>query len=399
MTARNAVVFGAGAVGRGFVGPLFSAAGWHVTFVDVLPELVDRLNADGGYHQVVVDNAGHRLHRIAPVTARYATDADTVTTALVAADFAATAVGAANMPLLAPAFAAGLRERHRAGRGPLDVLLCENLPGAPAIMREALDEAHGGDTAALAGLVATSIGRMIPSGIWDSGDPTAVAVEPYAMLPYDAAALLTPEPDVAGLEPIRGGFEAYAVRKLYVHNMGHCMLAWLAQEAGLTHIADAAARLGLRHLVQGAMIESTTAVAELHGLPGGALLDHVNDLLHRFQNQALKDTAARVGQDPVRKMQPDDRLLGAHRLCRRAGVAPLHISLAIALGARRLERDAGWSPSEVDAHLEAGLFRGEPDDDRWRRLLTDQQALLREGLDVDAQLARMGAEYAQAEVV
>ena len=147
------------------------------------------------------------------------------------------------------------------------------------------------------------------------------------------------------------------------------------------------------------MIESATAVAEAHGLPGGALLDHVNDLLHRFQNQALKDTAARVGQDPVRKMQPDDRLLGAHRLCRRAGVAPLHISLAIALGARRLERDAGWSPSEVDAHLEAGLFRGEPDDDRWRRLLTDQRALLREGLDVDAQLARMGAEYAQAEVV
>lgn len=40
------------------------------------------------------------------------------------------------------------------------------------------------------------------------------------------------------------------------------------------------------------------------------LEEHIDDLLSRFQNQALKDTVFRVGQDLPRKLGIDDRFAG-----------------------------------------------------------------------------------------
>ncbi|MFD0866741.1 hypothetical protein ACFQ06_13095, partial [Tessaracoccus lubricantis] len=288
---------------------------------------------------------------------------------------------------------------QRAGRGALDMLLCENLHDAPGVLRRALDAAHGGDTTSLVGLSATSIGRMIPRASGEDADLTGVAVEPYAQLPYDAAALRGNAPDVPGLVPIRENFEAYADRKLYVHNMGHCMLAYLAHRKSLRYVWEAVADLELRYLVRAAMLESAAAVSRVHGMEPGPLQHHVNDLLHRFTNRELGDTAQRVGQDPVRKMQPDDRLIGAYLLCKRAQVPFLHVSLGVALGAHQLETEAGWPASEVEAHLERHLFQDSERDDGARRLLADQLQLVREGAPLVEQIARIDAEYLEPWVV
>jgi len=44
------------------------------------------------------------------------------------------------------------------------------------------------------------------------------------------------------------------------------------------------------------------------------LLEHIDDLLARFRNKALKDTIYRVGSDLTRKLGFDDRFMGALRL-------------------------------------------------------------------------------------
>jgi mannitol-1-phosphate 5-dehydrogenase len=57
---------------------------------------------------------------------------------------------------------------------------------------------------------------------------------------------------------------------------------------------------------------------------------HIEDLLRRFQNEALGDSIYRVGRDLYRKLGPDDRLIGSIYLCRRNGVIPKRIALATA---------------------------------------------------------------------
>lgn len=395
---KRVVIFGAGAVGRGFIAPLFSAAGWHVTFLDVIPSLVGTLNADGGYDHRVVDNSHHSQTRVAPVDAFLLSDHETAVSMMADADIAATAVGAAHLESLAPLIAAALRARVELGAPTLNILLCENLHDAPSVLRTALDDAAGHDTSLTVGLVSTSIGRMIPSGVTDPHNPMAISAEPYASLPYDASACVGTQPDVDGLIPISDGFDVFSDRKLYVHNMGHCMLAHLGELIGLEYVWQAVERLDLRYLVRGAMIEAASALSVVHRQPIGPFLDHVNDLLHRFGNRALADTTQRVGRDPERKMQPGDRLLGAYDLCRQAKVAPLHASLAVALGANRLAQVDGWSSQRVLRFLQEHLFY-QDEDAVARALLWDQMSLLETGLDTAAHIKRINDEFAVARVL
>jgi mannitol-1-phosphate 5-dehydrogenase len=49
MSGAAAVHFGAGNIGRGFVGLLLHRAGYQVVFVDVVDELIDALNRTPSY--------------------------------------------------------------------------------------------------------------------------------------------------------------------------------------------------------------------------------------------------------------------------------------------------------------------------------------------------------------
>lgn len=387
---KQVVVFGAGSIGRGFIGALFGAAGWEVTFVDVVQTLIDRLNADGGYNQVVVDNDGGTMTRVAPVKALHLDDSDAVVAALLEANFVATAVGAVNLPHVASLIARAAAARKKANHGPFDVLLCENLREAPDVMRELIATQCLPEVSDSVGLLETSIGRMVPTPIPDPSDPTHVRVEPYSFLPYDASALLGAEPDVPDLVPIRDGFVMYADRKLYVHNMGHCMLAYLGELRGYVHLWEAAEDLELRYLVRNAMVETAVAISFIHTVPVAPLLLHVDDLLKRFSNEELGDTVERVGRDPQRKMRPDDRLLGSHLLCQRAGVEPLHVSVAVALGGHRLAAEEGWSRPRVEAYLKEHLFGGDEVKMAAARSSLD---IGRAGMDVAALVAQIDSFF------
>jgi len=50
------LLFGAGKIGRSFVGQLFSRAGYHVVFVDINAELVNSLNTKKSYTVVTLDS-------------------------------------------------------------------------------------------------------------------------------------------------------------------------------------------------------------------------------------------------------------------------------------------------------------------------------------------------------
>ena len=40
----KAVMYGAGNIGRGFIGQLLSQSGYHVDFIDVAPAVIEQLN-------------------------------------------------------------------------------------------------------------------------------------------------------------------------------------------------------------------------------------------------------------------------------------------------------------------------------------------------------------------
>ena len=385
----EAVVIGAGCIGRGFVAKLFADAGWHVTFLDIDAPLVEALARDGSYVHVTVDKTQSVRTVVGPVSAvDNGRDPEAAVAALVSADLAATAVGGARLAEIAPLIATGVAQRIALGRPPLNLLLCENLHGVAPAMRGFLAERAGlsaADLDAQLGLLETSIDRTIPvvSAEIRAADRSIMIADPYRPLPYDIAAVRGPGFDVPGIAGDASvPFAFYGERKLYLHNLGHAMTAYLGERAGIDLVCDAIAIPDVHRLVRRAMLESSTALATAYTQPLQPLVDLVDDLLSRFADRTLPDPVARVGRDPARKTAPGDRLLGPYVSAVRQGLPSAHLSLAVAVGADALRRHMGWSRDRIWLHFGRDL------DDlagAQRELLDAQIALLTQGADLTAQ--------------
>lgn len=325
------VQFGAGNIGRGFVGHLFAAAGYEVVFVDVAAELVAALNARRSYPLRLVGPDRFETVTVAPVRAVPAGDAEAVAQEVAACALACTAVGAPALPGVAPLLAAGIRRRQE----PLDVLLFENRLHVSRLMRELLRPHLTEAEQRRVGLVETVVGRMVP-GLPEeerAEDPLLVVAEDYAVLQADRAAFVGPIPPVPGLLPV-DDFAAWTERKLFLHNLGHAVAAYSGHLRGHRFVHEAMADPAVRDHVLEAMHEAGEALARKHRLDREALRQEIEQLARRFANPALRDPIARVGRDPARKLQPDDRLVGAALTCLDWGVEPIHIARGIAAALR-----------------------------------------------------------------
>lgn len=326
--------FGAGNIGRGFIGPVFAASGWRVTFVDVNPDVIAAITQRGAYHVNEVNNEETFQRLVTGIDAIHGEDLEAIAAAIMQADLLATAVGLGALRFLGAGLAAGLQQREARSMGPIDMLVCENGVEAPDLLAASIDrhwDSDGGDWRSVCGLVRTSIGRMVPSATGE--DCLDITVEPYAVLPVERAAFRAPVPEgVKGLQA-KDDFDLVLRQKLYLHNGSHACLAYSGLRRGLETVPDVMEHEDIVASVRAAGHEVSRALAVLHG-SDQAQVAHIEnecralleELFLRYRNRPLGDPLARVARDPVRKLGPDDRLIGAARRCHEAGIRPLALA-------------------------------------------------------------------------
>ena len=342
----RAVMYGGGNIGRGFIGQLLSQSGYEVTFVDVVDAVVDTLNRDHKYQVRILSNEGHKDVDVNNVSAVNGKNVEAVADAIANADIMATAVGARILPFIVPNIVAGLRKRWAMGKASLNIIICENLMDANKILegmlKEQLTDEEKVTFDETVGLVEASIGRMVPVQTEEmkDGDPMRVCVESYGFLPVDKAAFKGEIPQITNMIPFEP-FDFYIKRKLYIHNLGHAICAYLGDLLGLSYIYEAIGVADIRVIVQNAMLESAMALSKTYGVQLNQIICHIDDLLYRFTNQALKDTCARVGGDPSRKLSAQDRLIGSSKLVLKSGDTPAYIAVGAAAGLKRLLDEQG----------------------------------------------------------
>ena len=333
---HEAIIFGAGNIGRGFIGQLFCESGCRVTFVDVDDALVAAMNRDGAYRLQTVFNDDVHDYRIGPVRALHGVkQAGEVAEAVATADIGATAVGANALRFLVPNLLAGLTLRQQRRLAPFNLILCENLKGAAASFRKMVDLQAPAELKdylrAEVGFVDTVIGRMVPAPTAEmrARDVTFIKVEPYKELPVDKAGFVGPAPKIVAMTAYEN-FPVFTARKLYLHNCGHALLAYAGFLRGHEFGYEALADPVVRRLLNGGLGESLNGIVVQHHADRTWLETHVTDLLARFGNRMLGDTVFRLGRDPLRKLHRSDRLVGAARLAESAGQVPRFLALGIA---------------------------------------------------------------------
>ncbi|MBR6917697.1 MAG: mannitol dehydrogenase [Clostridia bacterium] len=325
----KAVIFGAGNIGRGFIAPLFSLDGWNVTFIDVAKPVVERINCDGEYPLTIVDSDKSDVITIKNVSAIDGNDKDAASRAVADADVCATCVGAKAIKYILPNFAAGVKLRYNETKRPTNLLICENLMDADAYIKDLLKEYLTQEELDSVGLIETSVGRMVPvpKQKGEGENPLSISVEEYGVLPVDRDAIKGDGFTVKNIVPF-SPFHYYIERKLYIHNMGHAITAYLGEGVFEDeYIYQSISRADVRLIAEDAMIESALALSKKYNVDFEPLMRHVWDLIRRFANSALGDTTSRVGADIPRKLARSDRLIGAAENALSQGVVPAYICI------------------------------------------------------------------------
>ena len=323
---KKIVVFGAGNIGRSLIGQLFSRSGYEVVFVDIDDVIVDALNKRRRY-RIEIKDAHPETIWVENVRAVHGRNAEKIAEEIATADIMATAVGSNNLPRIYGNIAKGLLRRRDLGGGSINIIICENVPHAAKIFREGLARHLPEDYPldSLVGLVETSIGKMVPIMPEEKRreDPLLVYAEAYNVLIADKKGFKGGVPKVEGLEA-KENMAAYVYRKLFIHNLGHAVTAYLGYitDPEMRYVWEAISHKDIRMAVEMAMWESGRALITEYPQEFSEenIREYINDLIRRFGNKALGDTIYRVGRDIPRKLGRNDRLIGALLLDARHGV-------------------------------------------------------------------------------
>lgn len=302
----KAVHFGAGNIGRGFIGLLLHEAGYEVVFVDVDSALIAALNEAEAYTVREV-GAGARNRTVTRFRAiDSAAHPDRLATELAEADVVTTAVGPAVLRFVAPAIAKSLAERDPAS-AKLIVMACENAINATDILREAITEhLPDGDRNLLqrAVFANTAVDRIVP-GATEGLD---VTVEAYHEWVIERPAFSEIAPRLPGAHFV-DKLEPFIERKLFTVNTGHATIAYHGFVEGVSAMADALRVPSISGAVQRVLDETARLLIAKHGFDPSEQSAYIQRILERFANPHLPDTVERVGRSPLRKLSRNERFI------------------------------------------------------------------------------------------
>lgn len=306
----KAVHFGAGNIGRGFIGLLLSQAGYEVCFVDVNEAFVSQLKERGEY-PVTLASEGQETVIVKKVTALSSvTHAEEVAAAIAEADLVTTAVGVSILKHIAGVVAEGIKRRVAVSDKPLHVIACENAIGGSAQLKELvyaqLDDTARAKADASVAFPNAAVDRIVP--LQQHEDILKVVVEPFYEWVVDASQMLPGYTPVEGVHYVEN-LEPYIERKLFTVNTGHCSAAYLGFLRGYETIQQAMADENLTALVREVLEETGAVLVQKHGFDSAEHSKYIDKILERFRNPALTDEVSRVGRSPIRKLSPNDRLV------------------------------------------------------------------------------------------
>lgn len=307
----KAVHFGAGNIGRGFIGEVLHKNNIEVVFVDINKEVIDALNDKQAY-EIELAAPGAETIQIKEVRGvNNQTDPDQVAAEIVDADIITTAIGPNILPFIAPLIAEGLKQRLADdNHSPLDVIACENMIGGSEKLQEYVFEHLSADEITtlkeFVGFPNAAVDRIIP--MQSHEDPLFVSVEPFSEWIIDESQMKNKALKLDGVN-YEVSLEPYIERKLLSVNTGHATVAYASKLLGHETI-DAG-------ISDGAVLDQLKKVL---GETGDLLIHKWNfdktehkayqeKVVERFQNPYISDDVVRVGRTPIRKLGYNERFI------------------------------------------------------------------------------------------
>ncbi|MEX3630630.1 mannitol-1-phosphate 5-dehydrogenase [Rothia sp. LK2492] len=304
---KKAVHFGAGNIGRGFVGVILNEAGYELVFSDVAAPLIDALNTEESYtvHEVGADPKDITITNFRGINS--AENPDALAEEIATADVVTTAVGPTVLKFVAVNIAQGLQKRAELGTpGKVAVMACENAINATDGLAEEVRKHYAAaDEQAI--FANTAVDRIVPNQA--PGQGLDVTVENYYEWAVETGPFGDDVPAINGATWVED-LAPYITRKLFTVNTGHATLAYFGAQAGISKISDALANDEIRAKVEATLAETKDLIVRRFGFEPEVQQTYIEKILSRFANKDLPDTTDRVGRSPLRKISRNERFIG-----------------------------------------------------------------------------------------
>lgn len=327
----KAIHFGAGNIGRGFIGHMLSASNYEVCFVARNSKQIAMLQkrkeypitlADKQQNTTIVDN----------VTAIHVGEQQLVAKEIASADLITTAVGVSALKDIAEPIARGIQLRmNKNNPSPLHIIACENAIRSSTTLKKRIYPFLNQETREKAdqyiSFPNSAVDRIVP--IQQHDDPLHVTVEPFYEWIIHRPSLLDGFQKIDGVQYV-DSLDPYIERKLFTVNTGHCSAAYLGYLEGCQTISQVMSQAHLREQVRQVMEETGEVLIRKHGFDRTKHMRYIHSILNRFSNPNLQDTVNRVGRSPLRKLSPNDRLVLPAMQASELGIEIPHLTSTIA---------------------------------------------------------------------
>lgn len=324
---KKAVHFGAGNIGRGFIGEILAANGFEIHFVDVNETIIDALNARHSY-EIEIAEEGKRHVQVEHVYGiNNRLHPEEVVAAIAEADLITTAIGPNILPFIAELIAKGIEARQSTGnQQPIDVLACENMIGGSSFLYEEVKKhlSEAGQTFAeeFVGFPNAAVDRIVPAQSHE--DPLFVVVEPFNEWVVETSKMKNKDLRLEGVH-YEADLEPFIERKLFSVNSGHATSAYTGAAAGAQTILEALGMPEVKAQLEGVLAEIRSLLVAKWNFDEKALEDYHRVIISRFENPFIVDDVVRVARTPIRKLGYDERFIRPIRELKERGLSYDHL--------------------------------------------------------------------------
>ncbi|MFH1318666.1 MAG: hypothetical protein ABIH71_06595, partial [Candidatus Omnitrophota bacterium] len=326
----QAVVFGIGGIGRGYLGEILNISGYRVAFIDKNEETVKLLNCKGCYELKVYDVNKTTVERVMVnnVKAIALNQKRKVIEIISRVRLVFVATHIAVYKEIAFLVAEGVEKRIKDENFvPVNIIVCSNNSKMADYLRELIMEhiniSLRKSVNKVLGTADSVNDRIVPYNIryLDRNDSLSIVTEPrYYFLEIDREGLKGDITSIKSIEGVRltNNMSFLKERKLFSLNTAHAVCAYLGYLREYTYIHEAIGDPQINKTVRNVLFEITRAMVKKWHLGKDDRDEYirVEDILGRFSNEGLNDPIVRVARNPVSKLGYDERLMGAVRLVR-----------------------------------------------------------------------------------
>lgn len=307
----KATHFGAGNIGRGFIGEILHENGFAIDFVDINETIIDALRKRNRYE---IELAGQKKEHITvdQVTGlNNQKEPEAVIDSVATSDIITTAIGPNVLPIIAELIAKGIQKRRQEdNQTPIDVIACENMIGGSQALLEKvqsyLTEEDFSYVENTVGFPNAAVDRIVP--IQQHEDPLFVSVEPFCEWLVDDTQSKAKQIRLENVGYV-SDLAPYIERKLFSVNTGHATTAYTGAYYGYQTIGEAVADERILSQLKAVLQETGDLLINKWGFAREKHEQYSQKIVERFKNPYISDDVSRVARTPIRKLGYDERFI------------------------------------------------------------------------------------------